>query len=594
MNQRTLPQMMRRIHVLLIGVLCASLISTAPIAPATAADTTGTLSGTIRVGPDARLAAEGEVQARLVSSDGTITYNQRSTTDAEGRFALTGLAVGTVYRVYFVYSGPEDIPAAYYSGPACGEQCPNVTVTAETNLDFTMPEGRGPRGTVRNESGEPLRGIEVTLEKRDADYPVWDHRQMMTTDAAGAYRFTAATEDGIYRIRFRDPLKVYATQAYPDGSPYLSTSELDLRDGAIPPVADAVLRRAGTIDGRIEFLGLAKPDDALTFALEIRHPDGGWRQTDQTVSATARTPRFVFEGLYPGVYRVIGWNENSWLRPFKVPTITVREGAVTSTTFRFKTQEVAPNRDFSGDGLPDVLAIAANGDLRLYTGKPSGVLNAGKVVGRGWSIYSTVFAVGDFSGDGLPDLLGRDRSGALWMHRGNGTGGWKGSRMKVGSGWQGFTALLGPGDFNGDGYNDVLARDAAGRLRLYPGNGAGGFKAASYVGQGWNGFTAILGSGDLQGTHPVGVDLLAVSRWAVPKASNPDMSLYPTNGVGGWMVKSIVGKGFSTYNLVVSGGDQLVLTRDSSGRLWRHEWVRDAFEPRQLIGTGWGSLSLVR
>ena len=39
----------------------------------------------------------------------------------------------------------------------------------------------------------------------------------------------------------------------------------------------------------------------------------------------------------------------------------------------------------------------------------------------------------------------------------------------------GFAAITRLSDFNRDGYTDLVARDAAGALWLYPGNGAGGF-----------------------------------------------------------------------------------------------------------------------
>ena len=46
-------------------------------------------------------------------------------------------------------------------------------------------------------------------------------------------------------------------------------------------------------------------------------------------------------------------------------------------------------------------------------------------------------------------------------------------------------------DFNGDGRADVLARDGAGALWLYPGNGSGGWLARSQVGSGWNVMTPV-------------------------------------------------------------------------------------------------------
>ena len=104
---------------------------------------------------------------------------------------------------------------------------------------------------------------------------------------------------------------------------------------------------------------------------------------------------------------------------------------------------------------------------------------------------TAILGPGDFSGDGNVDILARDASGYLWLYPGNGAGGWK-TRVKAGSGWNGFTSILVPGDFDGDGHVDVMARSSDGALWLYPGNGAGGWKARSKVGSGWNIFSTIL------------------------------------------------------------------------------------------------------
>ena len=55
-----------------------------------------------------------------------------------------------------------------------------------------------------------------------------------------------------------------------------------------------------------------------------------------------------------------------------------------------------------------------------------------------------------------------------------------------------MTAVMGPGDLNGDRTADVVARDARGNLWLYRGNGSGGWLSRVQIGTGWNGINAIF------------------------------------------------------------------------------------------------------
>ena len=63
----------------------------------------------------------------------------------------------------------------------------------------------------------------------------------------------------------------------------------------------------------------------------------------------------------------------------------------------------------------------------------------------------------------------------------------------VGTGWQGRTDLIAPGDFDSDKYDDGIAKTRFGQLILYPGNGQG----AKQIGQGWNIFNRVFSPGTL-------------------------------------------------------------------------------------------------
>jgi hypothetical protein len=55
-----------------------------------------------------------------------------------------------------------------------------------------------------------------------------------------------------------------------------------------------------------------------------------------------------------------------------------------------------------------------------------------------------------------------------------------------------MSAITAPGDMDGDGRPDVIARDTTGELWLYPNNGAGDWLKRIDLGPGWNPMTAIL------------------------------------------------------------------------------------------------------
>jgi hypothetical protein len=201
--------------------------------------------------------------------------------------------------------------------------------------------------------------------------------------------------------------------------------------------------------------------------------------------------------------------------------------------------------DFSGDGKPDLLAIDAQGRMLMYRGDGAGAFQGtAQTVGSGWT-FPYVLAPDDFSGDGRPDVLAVASDGRLVMYRGDGDGGWiTGSGETIGCcGWAAFTAVFAGGDFSGDGKPDVLARSADGTLVMYRGNGAGGWVTGTgeAIGSGWGPFTALLGGGDFDGDGKA--DVLA-------EASDGHLFLYRGNGASGWILGrgEPLGEGWSSLS----------------------------------------------
>ncbi|MFF4615330.1 FG-GAP-like repeat-containing protein [Nonomuraea jabiensis] len=117
--------------------------------------------------------------------------------------------------------------------------------------------------------------------------------------------------------------------------------------------------------------------------------------------------------------------------------------------------------------------------------------------------YNLVMTPGNMGSSASPEIIARDTAGALWLYPGRSDGGLSGRVQAGTAGWNGMDALAGYGDYTGDGKNDLLARTTAGTLYIYP--GTGGVTANQILGArvsagtGWDAYTALVSTGDNNG-----------------------------------------------------------------------------------------------
>jgi hypothetical protein len=247
-------------------------------------------------------------------------------------------------------------------------------------------------------------------------------------------------------------------------------------------------------------------------------------------------------------------------------------------------------RDVDNREDPDVLAVGGDGYLRLLPGTGKGLGDAQRL-GGGWGNMDKLATPGDWDGDGADDFLARRTSdGALLLYPSNGRGGFRAGRQ-VGNGWQVISAIVPAGDWDGDGDPDLLGRRRDGTLWLYRGTGRGGFAGSVQVGRGWNSVTAIVGPGDWNGD---GVpDLLARFR-------DGSLWLYPGRGDGAFLARSKVGVGWNVMDVIVGAGDvngdgavDVLARRADSGQAWLYPGNgQGGWKSRSLIGD-WSAWSLV-
>lgn len=163
--------------------------------------------------------------------------------------------------------------------------------------------------------------------------------------------------------------------------------------------------------------------------------------------------------------------------------------------------------------------------------------------GTGWP-HSNVYSMGDFDGDGHNDAAIMWNDGRLVLYPSYSQGKSFGSTRQIGVGWNALKDFHTGIDFDGDTRPDIVARMYDGDLRLYPGNGRGGFEAVRRIGTGWSGFDSIKVVRQGPGGKP-----------AVVAVSGDTIRVYSTDGRGNFHAGHSAYSGHSWVNSAVASDD---------------------------------------
>ncbi|MFF1509183.1 FG-GAP repeat domain-containing protein [Streptomyces sp. NPDC058326] len=247
-------------------------------------------------------------------------------------------------------------------------------------------------------------------------------------------------------------------------------------------------------------------------------------------------------------------------------------------------KDIIPIGNQAGEAEPEMLVLSENGTLTLYRDVAEYGTPYEHSVGGGWQAYNKITSPGDVNGDGKADVIARTPAGQLYVYIATGDVTKPlGARILVGSGWGAYDQLVGLGDGNGDGLADMYARDRNGTLWFYTGTGDKNhpFATRKSIGGGWNTYNQILpaGNGALWARDNSGTMYLYIGKG--DGTLNPRQKAGDTGDFAGIEQFALGG------NIPYTGKDGF-LARDTAGTLfWYGPSTTGKVTPRQVAsGTG--------
>ncbi|HEU4756696.1 MAG TPA: FG-GAP-like repeat-containing protein [Agromyces sp.] len=522
----------------LAAALVLSALTVLPAPPAHAADP-ASITGVVL---DAAGAPAGSVYIEAYAPGGSGsrgTYVAQGRAASDGTFRIDGLEAGREYRLFLNWSACCSRVAPSHAGFFTDDPVDTMTQHPEGAALFATGSS-GLSGVVLRL--EPARAMSGRVVAPDG------------TPLAGVqvYVLTATEYNDIARREGMVP----STHSYSDENGAFRVSDLeyigDEIDGHVVRV-DAPGKYPGYVAADPS-MGLVPIDRAHLFppaaeevaGLEVVLPQVEL-PADQIILGERIAPyKGGSPGGSPGQILVVGDGTLS--------VFSMEDGVLTrpeGVRLGFEDEQVyAPGNwgglDWHPDGnswVPrnDIISVDTRGDMHLYEGDGYGYLREPKRIGWGWSGYR-VIPSGDLNRDGTPDLLAIDRDGYLKLYRGDGTGGFLSPYPKVGNGWNGFD-LYSAGDLTGDGRADILSVDPRGDLWMYAGNGDGTFQMRKKVGNGWGTYTLAAGadvdgyvSGSTYGN--LGSDIVGRDD------ATGDLYLYSGRGDGTFATKRLIATGW--------------------------------------------------
>ncbi|HWI42778.1 MAG TPA: N-acetylmuramoyl-L-alanine amidase [Nocardioides sp.] len=154
--------------------------------------------------------------------------------------------------------------------------------------------------------------------------------------------------------------------------------------------------------------------------------------------------------------------------------------------------------DWDRDGFNDFISRrASDGVLFLYRGIGGGKFQAPRILSTKLAKVGLLTSPGDVTGDGFPDLMGQPAGQGMRIYPGKGGAGLGIKKHNLARSYAAYSAVQGSaqipaGLMDGDGALDSLVRSGR-TVRLYRGNGPGGWSSSTTLDSSARGYDWLLG-----------------------------------------------------------------------------------------------------
>jgi hypothetical protein len=253
-------------------------------------------------------------------------------------------------------------------------------------------------------------------------------------------------------------------------------------------------------------------------------------------------------GMRSSLYMIAGSKTSS---PAKV--------AATPAAYRASEAYATFPRRYQSGSAVDLLLVSSAGALERYPAA-KGQLQQPVTIAAQVGPYTHVVNAGDWNGDGYQDVLVRTLSEKIYLWRGTRTGELANAvSMGIGRNIRAITSI---GDSNWDGHPDLAVITRAGNLWLYYGDGKFGRASRKLISGGWQDHSWLRGPGDFNGDGRP--DLISLVG---------DHLLLHKGIKGGFATRVTLASGWSDISSITSVGDfdgdhrADVIARTKDGRL---------------------------